>query len=245
MVNIIMCDDDKFILQLAIEKIKEQISNNKLDARLACVSTDSNSVFKHLKNNAGAYLAFLDLDFGQGKLNGIDVAKQMKKINPNIKIVFVTNHHEMAMQVLSCGVEPFGFLEKTTDLGRLSSGYRRYIQMADSVLEGASEETEKIELTIGIDETVTVDKDQILYIESEKAVSHGVTYHTMDGSLVTVRDSMEHVLETLGEAFIRVHRSIIANKNYMVKLSGTMIHLSNGEEIPCSVRMRGEVKKCL
>ena len=68
--------------------------------------------------------------------------------------------------------------------------------MASAVWDetGETEDKDLLDLTIGLDETVTVRKSSILYVETEKAVSHGVTYHTMDGSAVTVRDTIEHVL---------------------------------------------------
>ncbi|WP_310602294.1 LytR/AlgR family response regulator transcription factor [Anaerosporobacter sp.] len=245
MISIILCDDDRFILQLATERINEVISRYDLTAQVACVSTDSAEVLQYMKNNNGPYLVFLDLDLGTGKLNGIDVAKRIKSQEYAAKIVFATNHHEMAMKVLQSGVEPFGFLEKTTDLDKLSDGYRRYIQMAISSVGEVIEENESVELAIGIDETLAIQKNHILYIESEKSVSHGISYHTVDGSCITVRDTMEHILTELGEEFVRVHRSIIANRKHMVGLDGMNICLSNGERIPCAVRMRAEVKRWL
>ncbi|WP_167957059.1 LytR/AlgR family response regulator transcription factor [Anaerosporobacter faecicola] len=246
MLTIILCDDDRFILQLEEEKIRSIIEMNKLTAvKIGCVSMESSEIFTYMKKNVGPFLVFLDLDFGCGKLNGIDVAKQLKSIQSQVKIVFVTNHHEMAMKVLQSGVEPFGFIEKTTNIEQLGAGYRRYIQLAIASGEGMEEKEEVLKLTIGFDETVTIPKPQILYVESEKMISHGVTYHTMDGSCITVRDTMEHVLKQLGENFVRVHRSIVVNHRYMVSLTGMNIRLSNGEEVPCAVRMRNEVKAWL
>lgn len=243
--DIILCDDDKFILQLGAKRIEEEIAQKHVDARMACIAVESNEVLQYLKNNAGYYLIFLDLDFGNGKLNGIDVAKQIKGICDNVKIVFVTNHRDMAMQVLSSGVEPFGFLEKTADMQLLKNGYGRYIQMAISAFLPVRRETEWLELSVGIDETVRIDKQLILYLEAEKTISHGVSYHTMDGSFITIRDTLEHCWERLGADFIRVHRSILVNKKYIVSLNGATLHLSNGEEIPCAIRMLKEVKRCL
>jgi DNA-binding LytR/AlgR family response regulator len=245
MLNIILCDDDKFILQLATDKIKEEIINQKLGAQIVCVATDSVEVFQYIKCNPGSYLIFLDLDFGSGKLNGIDVAKRIKSLSVKSKIVFATNHQEMAMQVLSSGAEPFGFLEKTTDMKKLSIGYRRYIQMAMSILEDIPMNLEQINLTVGIDETVSINKGQLLYVDAEKTISHGVSYHTMDGSCITVRDTIENVIRSLGDDFIRIHRSVIANKKHMIGIEHGTIRLSNGEEIPCAIRMRNEVKKWL
>ena len=65
-IDIILCDDDKFILKLGSEKIKEEIDKNRLEARVVCMATDSSYAFNYLNNNKGAYLIFLDLDFGNG-----------------------------------------------------------------------------------------------------------------------------------------------------------------------------------
>jgi DNA-binding LytR/AlgR family response regulator len=118
MLNIVLCDDDKFILQISAERIREEIEKHQLDATICCMTTDSKEMFRFLRNNEGDYLFFLDLDFGEDQLNGIDLAKQIKNWRTGSKVVFVTNHQEMAMKVLASGVEPFGILEKSTDMAR-------------------------------------------------------------------------------------------------------------------------------
>lgn len=259
MLDIIMCDDDPFIVGLVREKIIELIRRNRYQAQLSCSTTKSADVLEFIRKNAGAYLVFLDLDFGSGKLNGIDIAKNIRKSRENVKIVYLTNHREMAMQVLSSGVEPFGFIEKGTDLNKMQDKMAEYILMAlqffsvqeqqkDGRLDNdrAGRQSEKeISLPVGIDEFVTVECRQILYLEAEKAVSHGITYHTMDGSSITVRDTMEHCEKELGEQFLRIHRSYLVNRIYMTGLQHNMVRITNGEELPCSVRMRNEVKQCL
>lgn len=127
MVHIVICDDDKFILQLEAQQLQSEIEQSDIDAAIACKATSAKELFNFLENNPSEYLFFLDLDLGVGELNGIDIARKIKRDYPSSKIVFVTNHQEMAMQVLSSGVEPFGFLEKTTDMKELKRGYRRYL----------------------------------------------------------------------------------------------------------------------
>lgn len=243
MLGIILCDDDRFLLKLESQKIQEEIVKNQLQARICCVTQDSNEMFRYLKQNPGVYLFFVDLDFGKGKLNGIDIARQLKLAEPASKIVFVTNHQEMAMQVLASGVEPFGFLEKSTDFYLLSRGYRKYIQMALSVVETQERCEREICLNIGLDEEICLRISQITYVEAEKSVSHGVSYHTLDGSKITLRDTMDHVLQLLGEDFARCHRSVVVNKQHVISLGDGTVRLSNAEEVPCSFRLRNEVKK--
>jgi DNA-binding LytR/AlgR family response regulator len=247
MLKIVLCDDDKFILQISAKRIREEIERHQLDATICCMTTDSKEMFRFLRNNDGEdYLFFLDLDFGEDQLNGIDLAKQIKNWRTGSKVVFVTNHREMAMNVLASGVEPFGFLEKSTDMDRLSEGFRKYIQMALSALTNKEvNNSNEIVLQMGMGEGVTIQSYQITYVEAEKTVSHGITYHTMDGSKITVRNTMENAHRELGDDFIRSHRAILVNKKHMVGLIDSMIKLSTGEEIPCSFRMKSEVRKCI
>lgn len=244
MLKIILCDDDQFILQLGAEKMNDMIKSQKLDAKVVSMASGSNELFSYIKNNPSQYLIFLDLDFGNGKLNGIDVAKALRQTESDCKIVFTTNHHEMAMDVLKSGVEPFGFLEKTSDIQKLSDGYRKYIMMLlNKTKSEMSNITESILLNPGMDEDVSVFLDDIVYIETEKNVSHGITYHTINGSVITIISTLDVEQKKLGDGFIRVHRSYIVNKKHILKMKDGFLKLSNQQEIPCSFRLRSEVKK--
>lgn len=247
MLKIIMCDDDKFILKLSAERISQEIKKLKLLAEIVCITTDVKEMFNFLEKNPNDYLCFLDLDFGEGHLNGIDIAKKIKKNSKNSKIVFVTNHQEMAMHVLYSGVEPFGFIEKTTDMNLLSNSYRKYIQMAILAINPSKDEQieKEITLTVGIDEQIKLKVAQITYVETEKMVSHGITYHTLDNSKITVRDTLDNISKVLGDDFLKCHRSILVNKKYMIGIEDNMIRLTNFELIPVSFRMKKEVKKCI
>lgn len=180
MLKIILCDDDQFILRLGAEKINDLIASQGFDAKVVSLASGSNELFSYIKNNPSQYLIFLDLDFGAGRLNGIDVAKALRQMESDCKIVFTTNHHEMAMDVLKSGVEPFGFLEKSSDIAKLSAGYRKYIVMLlNKARSEASDHMETILLNPGMDEDISVFPDDIIYVETEKNVSHGITYHTI------------------------------------------------------------------
>lgn len=246
MLKIILCDDDPFILQLSAERINGLIEAQGLDARVVSLASGGQELFSYIKRNPGRYLVFLDLDFGNGKLNGIDVAKALRQTESDCKIVFTTNHHEMAMDVLKSGVEPFGFLEKSSDIGRLSEGYRKYIMMLlNKEKSEESNPSESILLNSGVDEEVAVLADDIVYLETEKNVSHGITYHTIGGSVITIISTLETEQRRLGEGFLRVHRSYLVNKRHILGMKEGYLRLSNQQEVPCSFRMRGEVRRWL
>ena len=244
MLKIILCDDDPFILRLSAEKINEMIRANGFDAKIVSIASNSNDLFSYIRNNPSQYLVFLDLDFGSGKLNGIDVAKKLRQTNSDCKIVFTTNHHEMAMDVLKSGVEPFGFLEKSSDISKLADGYRKYIVMLlNKTRPETSDNAETILLNPCMDESISVLLDDIVFIETEKNVSHGITYHTVNGSVLTIISTLDVELERLGDSFMKVHRSYLVNRKHILRMQDGFLKLSNQQEVPCSFRMRNEVRK--
>lgn len=248
MLKIILGDDDKFLLQLEREKLNQQINQLQIPAKIVFVSTSDTDILQFVQNNQEPYLCFLDLDFGRGKLNGIDIARQIKHTIPECKIVFVTNHEEMALQVLKSGVEPFGFIEKTTDMNVMSQGYRKYLQIAGKMLlneESDDSADEEITIQLGFDENMKIKKHAIMYVETEKSISHGITYHTVDGSNITVRDSLQLVQERLGDNFIKIHRAVLVNKDVIIGMQGADIILSDGNTLPCSIRLKNSIKEII
>lgn len=244
MLRIILCDDDPFILNLAADKISKIIKSSRLDAAVVCMTTSGSELLTFVKNNPDRYLIFLDLDFGSGKLNGIDVAKALRQTDSDCKIVFTTNHHEMAMDVLKSGVEPFGFLEKSTDILKLAAGYQKYIHMLLFRCDRSDvAEFPTVSLHIGSDEQVTIALDDIIFVETEKTVSHGITYHTVNGSAITVIGSLDVAQQRLGDSFLKTHRSYLVNKRHLLGMKDGYVKLSNQQEVPCSFRQRSEVKK--
>jgi len=77
MLGIIICDDDKFMLDMSAEAALKSIE--KENARIVCVTQDSAEVMLYIKKNPGEYLYFLDIDLGRTTLNGVDVARLIKK----------------------------------------------------------------------------------------------------------------------------------------------------------------------
>ncbi len=252
MLSIVICDDDRFTLELSASMINECIQTHQLDAKIVCMTTNYSEMLVYLNNHKGAYLYFLDIDFGGQKLNGIDVARIVKNQEPMSKIVFVTSHADLSMRVLKSGVEPFGFIEKQFQPKNMLRDYKKYIELAINTpymvqTEGNQENRDNyIKLPVGIDEYVYLDINQILYVESVKTISHFVCYHSVDGSSISVRDTIENVLENLGSEFMRSHRSVIINTRHVVGVSEGVVNFSNGETAACSFRLKNSViKRCL
>jgi DNA-binding LytR/AlgR family response regulator len=246
MLGIVICDDDRFMLDMSADAVLKCIEKENLNARIVCVTQDTAEVLLFIKKNPGDYLYFLDIDFGRAALNGVDVARLIKKQEPLSKIVFVTSHADMGMDILKSGVEAFGFIEKIADRGKMLQAYKKYIRLVlENTQDNIPTNEAAVNLLIGIDEYVSLPISQILYVDTDKTVSHFVRYHTVDGSDVSVRDTIDNVLQKLGDDFMKSHRSVIVNKNYVVSVSDGVVNFAGGEQADCSFRLRSEViKKC-
>lgn len=246
MLKILLCDDDPFFLSLERDIIARAVKEDRLSAAVSGMARSLPEAQTFIENNPGRYLIFLDLDFGSNQPNGIDISAVLKRAaTENIHIVFTTNHHELAMDVLKSGAEPFGFLEKGTDVEHLKVDLLRYIHMALRAETPPEEDRSQLSLNISCGETIKIYISDILYLEAEKNLSHGITYHTVNGSHLTVISSLDAEAEKLGEGFLRVHRSYLAAKKHFLALREGYLLLSSRDEIPCSVKMRKEVKKCI
>lgn len=91
--NIIAVDDERIALKLLISSIHEAIPEVRVDGfnfgeeALAFGSANPCDV------------AFLDIDLGD--MDGIALAKHLKKVNPKVNIIFVTAYKKYAMEALS------------------------------------------------------------------------------------------------------------------------------------------------
>ena len=249
MLGIVICDDDKFMLDISRTIVENCIKKYRLDAKVVCQTVHSREAINYFSKNKGAYLFFLDLDFGQDTLNGLDVSKMIKEIAPASKIVFVTSHSDKGMDILKSGVEAFGFIEKITDTNKMELAYKKYITLALglTIPDGTENIAErKIDLPVGIDEFVSIPVSQILYVESVKTISHFICYHTVDGSSISTRDTIENALAVLGDDFMKSHRSVIINKRHVIGLVDGTVKFSNGESVACSFRLKNNImKECL
>ena len=249
MLGIVICDDDKFMLDISRTIAENCIKKYRLDAKVVCQTVHSREVLNYLNKNKGNFLCFLDLDFGRDTFNGLDVSKMIKEIEPASKIVFVTSHTDKGLDILKSGVEAFGFIEKTIDTYKMELAYKKYITLAlgSRIPDNAENGPErKIALSVGIDEVISIPVSQILYVESVKTISHFICYHTVDGSSISIRDTIENALGVLGDDFMKSHRSIIINKKHVIGLVSGAVRFSNGESVVCSFRLKSSiVKECL
>ena len=177
-------------------------------------------------------IAFLDIDFGDRRGAGIDLARLRQKRNDAI-LIFVTNYVEYAPEGYE--LRAFRYLLKT-DIDMKLEAY--FSQAAEQF--AAKREILPIQ-TGGEMRNLTV--DEILYLESDK---HTVRIYMLSSSAgpyscYASLQSFEEKLQPLG--FLRVQKSYLVNMRHIKKLQCSEVIMENGLTLPVSGKNYSEIKR--
>lgn len=89
--QILVCDDNPYMVNRLFDLIQHQISLQGISSTFSIVS---NTDDLHNLDYTAFDLAFLDVDMGE--YNGVDLARKLHAARPDAVIVFVTNFIEYA-----------------------------------------------------------------------------------------------------------------------------------------------------
>jgi len=202
MINIAICDDEAHVLK-AIAKITEAaIITTGLDAEINLVTTDQNEIYKNIKDH-NIDVLFLDIDFNNDGLNGIDFALKLRKVNKNFKLIFLTGHFEYAMLAFKC--KTFDYILKPADVNKVVS-----------ILNRLKDDLSGTDLGLfKVNKDYVLRTKDILFIERNKSKA---TIYTKDSTYETCF-SLKNMQQELPASFVRVHRSYIVNSEQITKIN--------------------------
>ena len=106
MVKILICDDDQTFAQSMFKRVLSLPAYSSKSMKLSCLT----DIAEMSANTITQYdILFLDIDLG--KESGIDLARKMRKMNPEAVLIFVTNFSEYAPEGYE--VDAFRYLAKS------------------------------------------------------------------------------------------------------------------------------------
>jgi len=97
--NIIMVDDEGIILSGGLPVLEEVFPNANISG-----FTRPSEAINYAQNNPIA-LAFLDIEMG--KLNGLEVCRELQRINPNTNVIFLTAYMDYSLDAWKTGASGF------------------------------------------------------------------------------------------------------------------------------------------
>lgn len=171
------------------------------------------------------------LDVEMPGRSGTDLAKEVRRDNRAVQIVFVTGFYEyfsdgFDVSALHYLIKPVGPEKLYPVLDRAAENLSFHQR---SVLISTPEAERKIPLA------------DILYVEAQNVY---VVIHTRRESF-QIRCTLARFSEQLDETFLKVHRSFVVGLKDITKITKKEITVSNGDLIPISRGMYDEVHAAL
>ena len=201
----------------------------EIDKHLKMYSAEKNILFEISYFTSGeAFLSqyqddadLVFLDIGLPNMNGIDVARAIRKKNDHLCLVFLTELSQFAIQGYE--VNAYDYLVKPMK-------YDLFVVKMERILNHLKLTTKKyftIKDGTGIHRVIF---DDILYMESQK---HYVYFHCVD-DVYRMRTSLDDIQDDFLESgFSKVNRSIIVNLAKVIDYSNNDIHIQD-EVLPLS-----------
>lgn len=157
-------------------------------------------------------LAFLDIELPDMK--GIELAKKLREIKPDIEIIFITAHQEYSLDAFKLYASDY--ILKPIDEERVKLTFRRIYKTLEASKKNNTpsySETYRISINLG-NERVFIKLDEIFYIEK----SGRYTLISCTNGKFKTRQTLQELEQNLGKKFFRSHKSFIINTDRIEKI---------------------------
>ncbi|MCI9216386.1 LytTR family DNA-binding domain-containing protein [Lachnospiraceae bacterium 42-17] len=235
MLNIFVCEDNTAQRQIIVQTIQNTVLIEELDMQLVSDAEDPYMLLEKVKTSQNTGIYFLDIDLNSN-MNGMKLAQQIRLFDPRGFIIFITAHSELSYMTFQYRVEAMDFILKDNP----AEAKVKIRECLLKAMERHTLETNKTHKVYTIEiggRKIGVDYDDILFFETSSNV-HKVILHAKERQ-IEFSSTMKELTSTLGDYFVRCHRSFLVNKNNIkeVDVKNRILYFTNGETCMMSTRM--------
>lgn len=226
MIPIYICEDNEAQRQKFELLVTTHIMIENLDMYIAKSTGKPNEVLDAVRDNQGLGIYFFDIELHDLNLNGFELAKEIRTIDNNGYIIFITTHEELAFQTFQYKVAALDYILKDDPL-KLKESVRECFTTIQSQLSGKNKH-EKIIKVVSDAKVLFLDEEEITYFESvgaHKIIAHGINKR------IQFNGNLKKIEQDLSENFFRCHRSYVVNMNYVESIDkkNNLVNIKNGD----------------
>lgn len=231
--------EDHILQAQNLKKMIEDIcSRQQIDYDFIKTTSRSDELLKEIPFASRIPIYFLDIEIKKDSHKGLSVAQEIRKIDAQGIIVFVTTHSELAPISYQYMVSALTFIDKGLPFEKRAQYMEQCLQhyaernRSDEVCDDfvINHANAMVRVPFSSVEYVMTDGPHRLCLVTQKQVSY--FYGTLKE------------IETLDERLIRCHQSYVVNKKqvYMLDASKSELVLRSGKTVPVSRRLMSKVK---
>lgn len=210
-----VCDDQKEIREMMIDKIKKLYPTEDI------ISYRSGQEIL----DAPMLPDILFLDIQMPEMDGMETARELRKRDRQMMIIFVTVTEDYVFQSFDVGA--FHYLVKPFEDKKLTEVLQNAVrQFKEKNMEHANKKKELPSLmVISKGEHIAIPLKDIVYAE---VFNRKIIIHTMD-TQIEYYGKMKELVKKTGENFYRPHRAYLINFNFVRKYNAAIIYLEKGQ----------------
>ncbi len=200
MVNILLLEDEAYTRKF----FKQLLLNNPLVTNVYDTSSCKEAVKLAIKYKPN--IAMLDIELGKTEtMNGVEVAKIIFRLLPDINFVFVTGYTKYAVD--SFVVHPYDYIIKPVNKERISEVISRIVSRLNKKLPSFKKNKLILKGLKKTGEIYFIQPSDIIFIER---YLRNTFVHTKY-CIYTVNEDLNNLEKMLGNNFLRVHQSFLIN----------------------------------
>ena len=229
MIKIAFCDDDMEVLHQMNELLDRYWVERNEDITYAAFQSPF-ELLTEIEKGIRPDILFLDVVMpGQ---NGMDVAKEIRQYDTNMKIIFLTSSPEFAVESYSVGA----YFYQLKPIWEES-----FFRLMDSVLAECEKKKKNSLILRSKDGITRIDLQQLEYCE---VLGRKLLFHLENGAVLESAGSLDDLAGQLIQYsnFFRPHRSFLVNMEYIQNISSRSIKMVNDAEIPIPHGKCSEIK---
>ncbi len=209
-----ICDDDPAQVTLTETLTASWAKENGHSIKIKTYKDAESFLFDFEEEND---FDILLLDIEMGDMNGVTLAKNIRKKSEAVQIIFITGYSDYISD--GYDVAALHYLMKPLKAEKLFE-----------VLNRAAVKIKKDEKTLTVrteEETFRIPIREIKYIDVCK---NDITIHAKRD--ITVRKTLSEIEKELDGRFFRTGRQSIINLDYVRRTTKTCVYLADGDEVP-------------
>ena len=220
MINIAICDDEKYIL----DKIKKLVFDFFHRKNVEITVSQFGSGEELLRHNKNIDILFLDIQMDG--IDGMETARKMRSQNYKGYLIFITVLKEMVFQ--SFEVQAYDYLVKPIE----EECFEKTMERLFSAMQNAKDASLLVQK--GYEKNIAF--DDIVFCE---IIDRKIYLHLKTEEVIDYYDRIENLETKLDGRFFKCHRSYLINLSHLKSYKNGMAYMINDKQIPVS-RLRSK-----